>query len=50
MDQRFDAGESGGAQGGFGCLAAGTMPGEALAEEIRNCREGSDAPFAVNLV
>ena len=39
-----------GAQGGFGCLAAGNMPGEALAEEIRNCREGSDAPFAVNLV
>lgn len=39
-----------GAQGGFGCLAAGNMPGEALAEEIQNCREGSDAPFAVNLV
>ena len=39
-----------GAQGGFGCLAAGNMPGEALAKEIQNCREGSDAPFAVNLV
>lgn len=39
-----------GAQGGFGCLAAGNMPGEVLAEEIRRCREGSDKPFAVNLV
>jgi hypothetical protein len=39
-----------GAQGGFGCLAAGNMPGEVLADEIRRCAEGSDKPFAVNLV
>ncbi len=39
-----------GAQGGFGCLAAGNMPGDLLSDEIRRCSEGSDKPFAVNLV
>lgn len=39
-----------GDQGGFGCLAAGNMPGEALADEIRKCSEKTDKPFAVNLV
>ncbi len=39
-----------GAQGGFGCLAAGNMPGEALAAEIEKAAAGNDKPFAVNLV
>jgi enoyl-[acyl-carrier protein] reductase II len=39
-----------GAQGGFGCLAAGNMPGDLLAAEIDKCIEGNDKPFAVNLV
>ncbi|NLG34015.1 MAG: hypothetical protein GX548_01535 [Lentisphaerae bacterium] len=39
-----------GAQGGFGCLAAGNMPGDLLAEEIDRCLESSDKPFAVNMV
>ncbi len=38
------------AQGGFGCLAAGNMPGDILAEEIESCSEGIEGPFAVNLV
>ena len=29
-----------GAQGGFGCLAAGNMPGEALAAEIQKAAAG----------
>ena len=37
-------------QGGFGCLAAGNMPGEALAAEIEKCAALTDKPFAVNLV
>ena len=37
-------------QGGFGCLAAGNMPGEALAAEIEKCAGLTDRPFAVNLV
>ena len=37
-------------QGGFGCLAAGNMPGEALAAEIDKCVAQSQSPFAVNLV
>jgi len=37
-------------QGGFGCLAAGNMPGEILAEEINTCVEQINGPFAVNLV
>ena len=39
-----------GAQGGFGCLAAGNMPGEALAAEIETCASRAKSPFAVNLV
>ena len=37
-------------QGGFGCLAAGNMPGEMLAAEIEKCAKLTDKPFAVNLV
>ncbi len=37
-------------QGGFGCLAAGNMPGEALAAEIEKCVAQIQGPFAVNLV
>ncbi len=37
-------------QGGFGCLAAGNMPGEALAAEIQKCASQVRSPFAVNLV
>lgn len=37
-------------QGGFGCLAAGNMPGDALAAEIQKCAEKVKGPFAVNLV
>ena len=37
-------------QGGFGCLAAGNMPGETLAAEIDKCAAQTDKPFAVNLV
>ena len=37
-------------QGGFGCLAAGNMPGEALAAEIAKCAAQAGGPFAVNLV
>lgn len=37
-------------QGGFGCLAAGNMPGELLAKEIDTCVEQINGPFAVNLV
>jgi enoyl-[acyl-carrier protein] reductase II len=37
-------------QGGFGCLAAGNMPGEALAAEIAKCASQTKNPFAVNLV
>jgi enoyl-[acyl-carrier protein] reductase II len=39
-----------GDQGGFGCLAAGNMPGEALSAEIQKCVETVRGPFAVNLV
>ena len=39
-----------GDQGGFGCLAAGNMPGEALAAEIDKTLAATKAPFAVNLV
>lgn len=39
-----------GDQGGFGCLAAGNMPGEALAAEIDKCLAQTKNPFAVNLV
>ena len=39
-----------GDQGGFGCLAAGNMPGEALAAEIDKTLAATQAPFAVNLV
>ena len=37
-------------QGGFGCLAAGNMPGEVLAAEIEKCAGQTKSPFAVNLV
>ncbi len=37
-------------QGGFGCLAAGNMPGDLLAEEIEKCATQIHDPFAVNLV
>ena len=37
-------------QGGFGCLAAGNMPGEALAAEIDKTASLIKTPFAVNLV
>ena len=37
-------------QGGFGCLAAGNMPGDLLAAEIEKCAKLTDKPFAVNLV
>jgi len=37
-------------EGGFGCLAAGNMPGDILAEEIDTCCREIDGPFAVNLV
>ncbi len=37
-------------QGGFGCLAAGNMPGEALAAEIEKTVAQVRTPFAVNLV
>ena len=37
-------------QGGFGCLAAGNMPGEALAAEIDKTVSLVKTPFAVNLV
>lgn len=37
-------------QGGFGCLAAGNMPGDLLAEEIEKCSSRIDGSFAVNLV
>jgi enoyl-[acyl-carrier protein] reductase II len=37
-------------QGGFGCLAAGNMPGEGLAAEIEKCAGQTKSPFAVNLV
>lgn len=37
-------------EGGFGCLAAGNMPGDALAAEIEKCVAQSRSPFAVNLV
>jgi len=37
-------------QGGFGCLAAGNMPGELLAKEIDACVEQVKGSFAVNLV
>ena len=36
--------------GGFGCLAGGNTPGEALREQIERTRRLTDAPFAVNLV
>ncbi len=36
--------------GGFGCLAAGNMPPELLAEEINKTRELTDKPFATNLI
>lgn len=39
-----------GDQGGFGCLAAGNMPGDLLAREIEKCGTQSHHPFAVNLV
>lgn len=38
------------AQGGFGCLAAGNMPGDMLAAEIEKCATQVPGPFAVNLV
>ena len=38
------------AQGGFGCLAAGNMPGDVLAAEIEKCAAQAQSPFAVNLV
>jgi enoyl-[acyl-carrier protein] reductase II len=37
-------------QGGFGCLAAGNMPGDVLAAEIATCAAQTKSPFAVNLV
>jgi enoyl-[acyl-carrier protein] reductase II len=37
-------------QGGFGCLAAGNMPGDVLAAEIDKCAAQTKGPFAVNLV
>ena len=37
-------------QGGFGCLAAGNMPGDVLAAEIEKCAGQTKSPFAVNLV
>ena len=37
-------------QGGFGCLAAGNMPGDVLAAEIEKCAGQTKVPFAVNLV
>ena len=37
-------------QGGFGCLAAGNMPGDLLAAEIEKCASQTKSPFAVNLV
>ncbi len=37
-------------QGGFGCLAAGNMPGDLLSAEIDKCVQQSKSPFAVNLV
>ncbi len=37
-------------EGGFGCLAAGNMPGDLLAAEIGKCAAQTDKPFAVNLV
>jgi enoyl-[acyl-carrier protein] reductase II len=36
--------------GGFGCLAAGNMPPEALATEIDKTNKLTDKPFAVNLI
>jgi enoyl-[acyl-carrier protein] reductase II len=39
-----------GAQGGFGCLAAGNMPGEMLSAEIEKCQQDNPNPYAVNLV
>lgn len=36
--------------GGFGCLAAGNMPGDLLAAEIDQCAAQIPGPFAVNLV
>lgn len=39
-----------GREGGFGCLAAGNMPGEMLAAEIERCGDSASTPFAVNLV
>jgi len=37
-------------QGGFASLAAGNMPGEALAAEIEKCAGVTKQPFGVNLV
>ncbi len=39
-----------GREGGFGCLAAGNMPGDMLAKEIERCFDSASTPFAVNLV
>jgi enoyl-[acyl-carrier protein] reductase II len=36
--------------GGFGCLAGGNMPPEALAAQVRETRTLTDKPFGVNLV
>jgi enoyl-[acyl-carrier protein] reductase II len=36
--------------GGFGVLASGSMPPEALREEIRQTRALTDRPFGVNLI
>ena len=39
-----------GSAGGFGLLAAGNAPLEALEKEIRATRDASDNPFGVNLI
>jgi enoyl-[acyl-carrier protein] reductase II len=36
--------------GGFGCLAGGNTPVEILERQIRETRERTDRPFAVNLI
>jgi len=47
-DHRFVAHVA--AAGGFGCLAAGNLPPEVLADEIDQTFAATDKPFAVNLI